>query len=356
MSNNCNCGEDNFRLEDVEATISVKWLPKVITAHDYFVRQKYCTEEHSFTTLKESDFGCDCHLPVSPSFALVERQYQMGDTILGVQGQWLEPFVVTDFVQEIGKVKVRRLLRAKVNGKLHSRANELIWTDEFRELSPSSIRRKCSIRFFTPENAAILPVPYDRDGQGDCYFITSRLLRRNSQDILQSLRHPFPGPMNEGFDPNISIDRPPLSSLSLFSGGGNFDRGLEEGGAINTNWVVEWDTNAVHTFLANLKNPEKTQIFHGSVDDALAQAINGHDSKFVPRIGEVQHIAAGSPCQAFSTMQQNSMSERSKTNASKIASVAAFIDFYRPAYALLENVPSMTYKQGLNKDENIFSQ
>jgi DNA (cytosine-5)-methyltransferase 1 len=332
----------------------VKWYPEEIPASEYFVRQKYSTE-HSFVTLKESDFECDCHDAAPTSLQLVERQYQIRDAVLAIQGERLQPFVITDFVRENGKVQVRRLLRARDYGKPQARANELIWTDQFQEISASSLQRKCYVRFVIPEDVASLPIPYDRCGQVDCYFITSRLIQRNGQ-VIQSLKPPFPGPMQEGFDPNVSIDRPLLDSLSLFSGGGNFDRGLEEGGAINTKWVIEWDTQAVHTFRANLKDHQGTHIFHGSVDDALARATKGEESTYIPKIGEVQHITAGSPCQAFSTMQQNSMSEQSKANASKIASVAAFVDFYRPVYALLENVPSMTYKQGLHKDENIFSQ
>lgn len=35
-------------------------------------------------------------------------------------------------------------------------------------------------------------------------------------------------------------------------------------------------------------------------------------------------------------------SESSKLNASKVASVASYVDFYRPGYVLLENVVNMT--------------
>jgi DNA (cytosine-5)-methyltransferase 1 len=355
MSDHCNCGETNFRVEDVQGTISVKWFPKVLKSSDYFVRQKY-TLDHSFVTLKKSDFGCNCRKPEPTPLQVVELLYNIQDTILAEQNGKLEPLVITEFFQERNRIQVRRLLRSKDLGNQNARPNELTWTDQFQEIPASSVRRKCHIRFVLQDDIAQIPPPYNRDGQADCYYVASRLFQRKNRDILQALHHPFSGPMKEGFKPEKEIDRPLLNSLSLFSGGGNFDRGLEDGGVVSTKWVVEWDVHAVHTFHANLKDPEEVQIFHGSVDDALAEAIRGSALACIPKIGEVDEISAGSPCQGFSMMQGDSLSFRSLTNASKIASVAAFIDFYRPAYALLENVPSMTKKMGPNKDENVFSQ
>jgi DNA (cytosine-5)-methyltransferase 1 len=355
MSDHCNCGETNFRIEDVQDTVSVKWSPTVLPTSDYFVRQKY-TLEHSFVTLKRSDFNCHCGDPEPTPLQVVKRLYNIHDTILAEQDGKLEPFVITHFLQECDKVHVRRLLRAKELGMLDARPNELTWTDQFQEISASFVRRKCHIRFVLEDDITEIPTPYDRDGQVDCYYVATRLLYGRTGNIIQALQLPFPGSMREGFKPGQDTGRPLLNSLSLFSGGGNFDRGLQDGGAVVTKFAVEWDGHAVHTFRANLKDPEETQIFHGSVDDALAKAIKGSSLACVPKIGEVDHIAAGSPCPAFSMMQRDPLSFRSLTNASKIASVAAFIDFYRPAYADLENVPSMARRMGPNKDENVFSQ
>lgn len=52
----------------------------------------------------------------------------------------------------------------------------------------------------------------------------------------------------------------------------------------------------------------------------------------------------------------NTMSNQSMINASKVASVASYVDFYRPCYVLLENVVTMTTPCGRDKKENVFSQ
>jgi DNA (cytosine-5)-methyltransferase 1 len=169
------------------------------------------------------------------------------------------------------------------------------------------------------------------------------------------LKQPLPGPMTEGQDFSLKPERPPIRMLSLFSRGGNFDRGLEEGGCIRTKWALEWNPHACHTYRANCRDPDETQIFLGSVDEALARAIDGKTSKLIPQVGEVDIISGGSPCQGFSRMQSGMQSITSMTNASKVASIAAYIDHYRPSYALLENIVSMTRPLDPQK-ENIFSQ
>jgi DNA (cytosine-5)-methyltransferase 1 len=90
--------------------------------------------------------------------------------------------------------------------------------------------------------------------------------------------------MNPGLDTNTKLEVP-LATLSLFSRGGSFDRGLEEGGVVHTRCAVESNKEAVHTYLANCS--DGTATFFGSVDEQLARAINGLFSKVVPKIGEV---------------------------------------------------------------------
>ena len=82
----------------------------------------------------------------------------------------------------------------------------------------------------------------------------------------------------------------------------------------------------------------------------------GGISNVTPDIGEVSMLCGGSPCQGLSKMQQNTQSIASKRNTSKVASVASYVDHYRPAYAILENVDGMTRSFGKNKDQNVFSQ
>ncbi|KAE9981414.1 hypothetical protein EG327_006222 [Venturia inaequalis] len=358
MSDHCNCGERTFRAEEVTCTISVNWYPHEIPASDtYFVRQKYFTKEHAFVTITPNDFACTCEKRIDV-YEQAVLTYKIQDTILVESApahHRLDPFVIIDFSQKTRQIQVRQLLRAQEQESAaveDPAANELIWTDRFMLISPETIKRRCHIRFAPPGGQ--VPELYRRGGQADLFTITHRLVRRKDKDTIHPLETYYPGPMIEGIDFGIKLDRSAMNLLSLFSGGGNFDRGLEEGGCVSTKWAVEWNSFAAHTYKANCKDPD-TQIFLGSVDEFLARAIDGKTSRLVPQIGEVDCICGGSPCQGFSMMQSNTQSTQSLTNASKVASVAAYIDHYRPSYALLENVVSMTRPLGPKK-ENVFSQ
>lgn len=356
MSDHCNCDEQTeFRVEEVACKINVKWYPHEIPAsREYFVRQKYCTQDHAFVTITPNDFACACG-KTPDDFAHVTKAYQIQDTVLAESSlgqKRLEPFVIVDFFQETRQVQLRQLLRVQEVeiGSTHA-PNDLIWTDRLISIPAKNVKRKCHIRFALPNGH--VPSLYLRGGQADLFKITHRLIRRNDEETIHALETPLPGPMIEGLDFSTRPEnRPPMKLLSLFSGGGNFDRGLEEGGCICTKWAVEWNSFAAHSYRASRG---ETQIFLGSVDEFLARAMDGKTSKLIPQIGEVDCICGGSPCQGFSNMQPDTQSVQSMTNASKVASVAAYIDHYRPSYGLLENVVSMTRPLGPNK-ENVFSQ
>jgi hypothetical protein len=87
-----------------------------------------------------------------------------------------------------------------------------------------------------------------------------------------------------------------LKGLSLFSGGGDLDRGLEEGGAVEFQTSVDYDSAAIHTQRANCQDPQNIRLFCGSVDDYLKSLLSGRTHRSVARVGEVDVIAAGSPC------------------------------------------------------------
>lgn len=158
--------------------------------------------------------------------------------------------------------------------------------------------------------------------------------------------------MRQGFDPESRAFRK-LRGLDLFCGSGNFGRGLEEGGVVNMEWTNDiWD-RAVHTYMAN--TPAKTRPFLGSVDHLLQSAIEGNYSDSVPRPGEVDFISGGSPCQGFSLLTDDKKCDRQVKNQSLVASFASFVDFYRPKYGILENVPAIV-QSSKNRAEDVFSQ
>jgi DNA (cytosine-5)-methyltransferase 1 len=97
-------------------------------------------------------------------------------------------------------------------------------------------------------------------------------------------------------------------------------------------------------------------LFCGSVDDHFSAALKGDKSKLVPRIGNVDFIAAGSPCPGFSALQQHFLSEQSLRNASHISTFCSYVDLYRPLYGVLENVVNMASTRVGYEDQNVLSQ
>jgi DNA (cytosine-5)-methyltransferase 1 len=114
---------------------------------------------------------------------------------------------------------------------------------------------------------------------------------------------------------------------------------IEEGGGVHNEWAVDINRNAIHTYAANLKDPTRTKLFYGSVDDLLTQALQGNpqNSELIPSPGDVDFLSAGSPCQGFSKLNIARNNDNGLKNQSLVASVAAYVDFYRPKYGLLEN-------------------
>ena len=119
----------------------------------------------------------------------------------------------------------------------------------------------------------------------------------------------------------------------------------------------------MYTYRTNLRKPDDTQPYLGSVNNYLRDALLGKFSAAIPPPGQVDFISAGSPCQGFSLANADRDSEKSIGNSSLVASVASFVDFYRPKFALLENVHGLVhgfahdrFKKSNGSQYNVFSQ
>jgi site-specific DNA-cytosine methylase len=151
-----------------------------------------------------------------------------------------------------------------------------------------------------------------------------------------------------------------LRGLDLFCGGGNFGRGVADGGAVHVKWhpstpssltfarAVDIDINAIHSYKANLEHDD-VNLYLGSINNFLFDVIT-HRRKHLPSRGSIDFILAGSPCQGFSNANpMGHEATKSLHNSALICTTLSAIDYYRPKYALLENVPAMatdrTYKQ-----------
>ena len=349
LSNHCECTRTRIRAKEIDGKASVIFYGSPTSSTEFFVRRRYADE--TFVDLRPEHFKCLCHKP-SPSLG-----YQPGNTVLVEKVisrtvAILEPVEIVDLPLHTSKELVKvRLLRRKQRdyGDTLARPNELVYTNKFEYLPISDLKRSCHVRFFSQKSLlkGDIPVPYCRDGIGDAYYIVHE--EDEHRQILRELQEPFPSSLIQGFDPLRNSTMPKLKILDLFCGGGNFGRGIEEGKVAEVRWAIDIDSNALHTYRANLQSPENVGLYLGSVNDYLSQALDGKFSDLIARPGEVDVVIAGSPCQGFSTLNNNKSNEKGLRNQSMVAAVAAYVDFYRPKYAILENVPGMASKSGQNK-------
>ncbi|KAI0122686.1 S-adenosyl-L-methionine-dependent methyltransferase [Daldinia grandis] len=355
LSNNCTChhGTARVQADQILSTHGVEWFGNPSTAAEFFVRQTYLSDDCRWTTLRREHLSCE-----EDRFHR-RSSYSIGDAVLvetNPKALRLEPFIVEGFFDEGKKyyVRLRRLLRRRDVGKVasYSPPNELVYTNQVVEISSSRISRHCLVRAFRPEED--IPRPYDFKGTGDLFFMTHQEIETEEGQLAYvPLDMNLVRGLRLGFDPSQAHGSQKLQGLDLFCGGGNFGRGLEDGGAIEMRWVNDIWHEAIHTYMANCK-PDTCTPFLGSVDDLLLQAMQGNDSK-VPRPGDVQFISAGSPCPGFSMLTPDRTTDDQRKNQSLVASFASYVDLYRPYYGILENVPQMVNSRNF-RDTCVFSQ
>ncbi len=143
-----------------------------------------------------------------------------------------------------------------------------------------------------------IPTPYDLHGCGDTFFIT---YRENVASKISECLPAAPEFLKLNFDPRTSSSVSKLHGLDLFCARGSLGRGLEGGGAVQTEWAVEMDTAAIYTYRTNLQHPNSVKLFHSSVDVFLSMAIDRNS--LVPKMGDIDIIYGGPPCQSFSRMR-----------------------------------------------------
>ncbi|KAI0123617.1 hypothetical protein BJ170DRAFT_674546 [Xylariales sp. AK1849] len=358
LSDSCTCGEARVDEKDVLSTHAIQWFGHPSTSSTsssaFFVRQTYLADKRCWVSLKEEHMSCNHQ---SESCYHETNEYRTGDTVLAKATQpHLEVFVVDAILKERERrwARLRRLLRrSDIDniGCAHIAVNELVYSDQLVELDLKRIVRRCQVRAYRPDEKIMSP--YDRNGTGDTFFLT--LQAETSSGFVQYI--PIEDPtllhFRQGFDPSHFPTSQKLRGLDLFCGGGNFGRGLEDGGGIQMKWANDISTNAIHTYMANCR-PEVCTPYLGSVDGLLYRAIMGKPE--VPQPGDVQFISGGSPCQGFSLLTADKDSNKQWKNRSLVASFASFVDFYRPQYGLLENVTSMVKVSDKHRRECFFSQ
>ena len=362
LSDNCNCDKGSKFAHEAIYAHEVVSRPRVAffggpstPNAEFFVRQKYIGVDSAWVSLKISDFRCGC------KDAKIVQQYLPGSTVL-VELKSIKELQVVELIEYSingRKIRVRKLPRRIEHGDDAADLNELVYTSELVDIPSSAVSRSCHVRFYSEleRESGNIPVPYCRHGTGDFFYITSEE-QSSSSGRLISLERPWPATLIQGYDPLTPSSIPIMRGLDIFCGGGSLGRGLEDGGAVKMEWAVDYFREAIHTYRANAHDPKEIKLFYGSVNDYLSQAMKGQKSSLIAQFGEVGIVAAGSPCQGFSQANQRKMTDQSLVNISMVASVVSFVDFYRPKYALLENVLGMVKCGNSSKPEepNVFAQ
>ncbi|UPX09806.1 DNA (cytosine-5-)-methyltransferase [Ascochyta rabiei] len=363
LSDNCNCGEREILTTDVSRTHSVDWNPKSLnTGKDLIIRQTYITQDSAFVTVTTDHTMCPCRKPKARFM-----DWRAGDTVYITEytngQQRLEPVVIYKIDYNAGEMKARVLLRlardclglALEARRTRVAPNELVLTDKLKVLPITRIKRACRIRFVQRHDVLShqVPSPYDQRGAGDHWFISMGLHFEDDVWRLNFLEA-LPAGFHEAREAPLPCKK--LRGLSLFSGGGGLDRGLEEGGAVEFQTSVDYDPAAIHTQRANCHDPQNMRLFCGSVDDYLQKLLSAIQSNDVACVGKVDLIAAGSPCPGFSALQQNMLSQQSLTHASHVTTFCTAVDVYRPLYGILENVINMASTRTGFEDQNVLSQ
>ncbi|KAJ5016447.1 DNA (cytosine-5)-methyltransferase PliMCI [Colletotrichum sp. SAR 10_99] len=287
-------------------------------------------------------------------FGLVQKVHKLRDEKRCFDVIWLyrpvdtlsEPYELVSGPDEENMVVLKRLFRrSQLEPNTNTPRNELVYSNETTSIDADRIHGRCLVRFFGLDEP-LLP-PYGRNGVGNAFFVTHHV-----DSLGQIVRmDDAPPTLRQGFDPSRQV--PKLRGVDLFCGGGNFGRGLEEGGAIEIQWANDINVRAIHTYMANTLG--EVHPFAGSIDDLQRLALEGKFSDKVPKIGTVDFVSAGSPCPGFSRLTVDKATPEQRKNQSLVAAFASFIDTYRPRYGLLENVLEIVQPRR-EKNEDVFCQ
>ncbi len=124
-----------------------------------------------------------------------------------------------------------------------------------------------------------------------------------------------------------------MNAFDLFAGAGGLSLGMEKAG-ITVKWANEIDPNACQTYR---NSHPYTTLYMEDANVLLSHIINGDEN--LPRPGEVDIIVGGPPCQGFSGF--NRFRNPNDPRNSLMETYLAFVDYFKPHYILLENVPGM---------------
>ena len=234
---------------------------------EFFVRQKYhsTADDIHLSTLSPHDISsetpCPCRVRQLPTFTV-------GDFVLVREKYRLQPYRFEGYEQNSAWVrKLHR--RAEMTSAISdtsepTRVNELLWTEEIIDVPVLRVVRKCLV-LAIQDGQGIPPTLEWGKGSSDVYFYRTGSkvpvsIKQNEtkgvemKDAPQALlsdeqkksSSEAPAALNRSASdadsrPNLLYDVPAekrLRSLDLFCGGGNFGRGVGDGGAVQHKWYL----------------------------------------------------------------------------------------------------------------------
>ncbi|CAG8575511.1 3961_t:CDS:1, partial [Acaulospora colombiana] len=325
--------------------------------HMYFCRYYYRHTECAFLRFnmemlakKNGNFPCGCTNLKMSDLENFMRLYDAGDCVLisPLEGDPLDLYTVCSVESinsEKGTINLRRFYRMnevtekpRDSNKIH----EVLYSDytfEFNDFQ--KIVRKCHVEFIDKE--CPLPVNLQHKGAGNQFFFWRKYFR-DSRAICPIVDSEwFTSKFPSYYKKTGHIAR--LDGLDLFCGGGSLGRGMEDAGIVHCRWAIDKDVAALRTYRHNVQGGH-INVINEDVNKILEGVILGTGNiQGAPDKGEVGIILAGPPCQGFSILNRERTNVKSVNNNSMIASVASFIDYYKPRYILIENVTEIIKHQ-----------
>lgn len=185
LSDNCTCSHRRIQEDEVLDIVAVEWHGSPSTSPQrLFVRQTYL-ENDKFETLKEEHKTCE-HLRHKEGLKSSKKKFPIGQTVLvPPTGQKpkhaLEIYEIIHYIEEGNKslVVLKHLLRRnEVPGQKGRRSNELVYSDRTCKVLAAKVKYTCLVRFYSEIDVTdrSIPTPYDRDGVGNAFYITTRLV------------------------------------------------------------------------------------------------------------------------------------------------------------------------------------
>ncbi|KLO19271.1 S-adenosyl-L-methionine-dependent methyltransferase [Schizopora paradoxa] len=154
----------------------------------------------------------------------------------------------------------------------------------------------------------------------------------------------------------------PLRVMELFAGAGGLSTGFAFASTMRTDWAVEFSPSAAKTFRENhpevtLYNQETNVLLEHTIKAQKGisaeplKSLSDSDELLpeMPKVGEVDIIIGGPPCQSFSGSNRHRTVDDIRHTL--IPNMISYVEHYRPKYFLLENVVGLLHFRLKGKQE-----